>query len=177
MSEENEVGHDPIAIANYFLQLARSKTEKGLFLTQLLKLSYLAHGFKLGILEEPLANEPVEAWEFGPVFSCLRNTVAHSSRYSSGTRVCNYIKVFDESKEKEIKVKSSFTKDEESIMEFVFDIYGKYTSKELTLLTHKKGSPWYVAWYKKGGKDNEHTIIKDNEIKSYFKREIIDKYI
>ena len=36
---------------------------------QLLKLSYIAHGFKLAIFGYPLADEAVQAWKYGPVFS------------------------------------------------------------------------------------------------------------
>lgn len=57
--------YSPIAVANYFISLSRSD---GLTLMQLLKLSYIAHGFKMGILgeEHPFSKEYVQAWKFVP---------------------------------------------------------------------------------------------------------------
>ena len=67
-------GHDPVAIANYFIglyELDKKNSGEGLDLMQLLKLSYLAHGFKLGITGHPLSNENLEAWRYGPVFPSI----------------------------------------------------------------------------------------------------------
>ena len=57
MSQQNQ-GHEPVAIANYFIDLS----SKGLTLMQLLKLSYISHGFTLAFLDKPLADEYAEAW-------------------------------------------------------------------------------------------------------------------
>ena len=37
----------------------------------ILKMAYLAHGWMLGIFEEPLIYEPVDAWRYGPVVPIL----------------------------------------------------------------------------------------------------------
>ena len=36
-----------------------------------LKLTYLCHGWMLGIYDHALINEPVEAWQYGPVVPSL----------------------------------------------------------------------------------------------------------
>ncbi|MCY4000360.1 MAG: DUF4065 domain-containing protein, partial [Bacteroidetes bacterium] len=41
---------------------------------QLIKLSYIAHGWTLGISGEPLFNDTVEAWRYGPVVPDIYHT-------------------------------------------------------------------------------------------------------
>ncbi|WP_184090282.1 type II toxin-antitoxin system antitoxin SocA domain-containing protein [Sphingomonas xinjiangensis] len=38
---------------------------------QLLRLVYIAHGWSLGLLNEPLVNEEPEAWQHKPVFPAV----------------------------------------------------------------------------------------------------------
>jgi uncharacterized phage-associated protein len=58
--------HNPIAIANYFIELAKFITPM-----KLQKLVYFAHGWCLALADKPLINEKIEAWQYGPVVSSL----------------------------------------------------------------------------------------------------------
>ena len=62
--------YDPIAVANFFIQ---KSIETGLEVTpmKLLKLVYIAHGWSLGLFGEPLIDEAVVAWTYGPVIPDL----------------------------------------------------------------------------------------------------------
>ena len=73
---QEQKGHNPIAIANHFIDLSPN----GLTLMQLLKLSYISHGFTLALLDKPLADEYAEAWRFGPVFP----SIYHEFKKKSG---------------------------------------------------------------------------------------------
>ena len=59
-----------IAIANEFLELA---AREGVSLSQmkLQKLVYFAYGWSLALRGDPLVNEQVECWDYGPVFPSL----------------------------------------------------------------------------------------------------------
>lgn len=64
------MGGRTAAVANYFLDKAR---EDGVDLSpmKLQKLIYFAHGWHLAIYGEPLIDESVEAWAWGPVISSI----------------------------------------------------------------------------------------------------------
>lgn len=156
--------HEPIAIANYFIKESKS----GLTLMQILKLSYIAHGFKLGLDYGELSKEYAEAWKYGPVFP----SIYHEFKYeppgkikSLGTEIDEITPVVSDFSEKEIKVLS-----------LVHEIYGGVDGWQLSSLTHKKGTPWYKFYYEKGGDKIRGLNIDNADIKNHFKTEIIQKY-
>ena len=62
-----------MAIANEFLK--KPNATGRLTQMQLLKLTYIAHGWNLAVNGEPLVSEPVEAWNYGPVIRDLYNHI------------------------------------------------------------------------------------------------------
>ena len=64
------MAHNPKAIANYFLELARADDEE-LSPLKIQKLVYYANGWHLAIKGKPLISEQVEAWPYGPVVPSL----------------------------------------------------------------------------------------------------------
>ena len=152
--------HFAVLIANYFIK----KSDYGLDLMQVLKLSYIAHGFKLGPNMGPLANELAQAWQYDPVFP----SIYHEFKYQRPGK----IKDLGESDTTE-----NFSNEEKEIMNIVYEIYGKFLGWELSLLTHADGTPWHNAYYKgkTPGKDFRGVPILNDEIQKYFKEEIIDK--
>ena len=53
----------PVLVADYFIANARGPLTP----LQVIKMVYIAHGYSLAILGEPLVEEAVEAWRYGPV--------------------------------------------------------------------------------------------------------------
>ena len=72
-------GHDPVAVANKFIELSKEQIGRGLYLLPLIKLSYIAHGITLALTGRPLCNEPVEVWQYGPVFPSIFHTFKDST--------------------------------------------------------------------------------------------------
>ncbi len=64
------MSHDPKAIANYFLDRAADAGDAPTPM-KVQKLVYYANGFYLAIFGEPLIDEQVEAWAYGPVIPSL----------------------------------------------------------------------------------------------------------
>ncbi len=153
-------GHNPIAIANHFIDLSQ---QNGLTLMQLLKLSYIAHGFNLALLNKPLADEYAEAWKFGPVFP----SIYHEFKYEKPGLI--------KDKAKRVNTKTNtledfivdFSENEKIIMKFTFDKYGKLDGWKLSAITHAKGTPWHTAW--KEGQYIRGYSIKNELIKEYYK--------
>ena len=159
MSQEQKKEHNPIAIANYFIDLS----SKGLTLMQLLKLSYIAHGFKLALLDEPLADEYAEAWRFGPVFP----SIYHEFKYEKPGLIKDKAKRADMQKNILKYVSSEFNANEETIMKLTYKKYGALSGWQLSAITHAPDTPWHKAW--KEGQHIRGYSIKNEEIKKHYK--------
>ena len=159
--------HDPIAIANYFIE--RSKCL--LTLMQILKLSYFAHGFKLGLESQPLSREFAQAWKYGPVFPSIYNEFS--------CQPPGEIKELGTGEIDDDPILGQFDKGDKDIMNFVYDVYGKMSGWKLSALTHKEGTPWYKAFYEgdEPGKDYNGVPILNKEIKRHFEYDIIKKIL
>lgn len=133
------------SIANYLLDLAKSKGEL-LSPMKLQKLVYYAHGWYVGHKGEPLIDEPVEAWPYGPVIPSLYHEFKQFG--SEGISI----------KAREFDGVSSFREvpppEDASIrryLEGVWSSYGQYTGLKLSELTHSPDGPWDKTWKESGG--------------------------
>ena len=68
------------AVANYFLELGDWDGES-ISPMKIQKLVYYAHGWHLGVTDEPLIDEQIECWPYGPVVDSLFHQFKH---YGSG---------------------------------------------------------------------------------------------
>ena len=164
--------HNSVAIANYFIGLNRKHGKKGFTLMQLLKLSYIAHGFKLALSDEALANEAVQAWRYGPVFFRLYEEFKRESH-----EIKNFAMDLDEATNTLYPAQSGFSTGEKKIMEIVHDIYGDIDGWRLSSLTHAKSTPWYKVREKDKAQGIYGSTLPNDDIKEYFQKEVINKYI
>ncbi|WP_281300583.1 MULTISPECIES: type II toxin-antitoxin system antitoxin SocA domain-containing protein [unclassified Iodidimonas] len=138
-----------ISVTNYLLSLA-DEADATLTPMQVLKLVYIAHGWNLGLYGNPLINEEIQAWQYGPVIPEL---YAKIKKYRS-----NPVK-----KRLPDEVDGSLGDREKNLIEQVFKIYGKKSGPALSRLTHQPGSPWALT-YREGefGKVISNDIIQDH---------------
>jgi uncharacterized phage-associated protein len=126
------MAHDIRVLGNRFVYLGR-KHDYRLTSVGLQKFIFLAHGWHMGLhgIENRLLDDRVEVWRLGPVapsgYRAFRG-LGHVKR--------KYAKVPDE-------VKSELNEVELKTCDFVMKRYGHLSPFELTLMTHKKGSPWH----------------------------------
>ena len=158
-------GYNPITIANHFIGLSKD----GLTLMQLLKLSYISHGFTLALLDRPLADEYAEAWKFGPVFP----SIYHESKFKKPGLIKNKAQTANMETNSLEDFLSNFDNDEKEIMEFTYRKYGKLDGWQLSAITHAEGTPWYDAW--KEGKYIRGFSIRNELIQEYYKN-LIEKH-
>ena len=148
-------------IANYFVNKSLS-TGKNITPLQLVKLVYLAHGWHLGLTEEPLLVESVEAWRYGPVVP----SVYHGFK-KYGTDKITSLLISDEQNLIPNFDETSFLRE---LLDKTWEIYSDYTGLELSALTHEEGTPWDTVWNKEGGSHRKSASIPNNIIKEYYKK-------
>ena len=144
---ETRMVYSAIDVANQFLKLAKEKEDE-LTNMQLNKLVYFAHGWMLGLCGEPLIDENVEAWNYGPV---IRPIYRKYQRYGK-----NPIAEFEE-------IQQDLHKQASSIIKETYEIYGAMSGLELADLTHEYESPWFITVM------SSESIITNDIIESYFK--------
>ena len=163
------------AVANYFLDLAEKEGEL-LTPMKLQKLVYFAHGWHLAIAGEPLLNEQVEAWQWGPVIRSLYHTFKEFGNQSISERATHLsVKRGAEFQftgtTPSIDGESSNAEDVEwtkELLERVWDVYKEFTAIQLSKMTHEAGSPWDKIYRQHDGNPPKGTDIPAEIIQEYF---------
>lgn len=136
--------YSPKSIANYFLDLAKANGQS-VSPMKLQKLVYYAHGWFAGHTGQPLINEAVEAWQYGPVIPSLYHEF---KRFGAGNITA---KATDweglELKEVSCPEDASLRK----FLENVWTSYGQYTGVRLSEMTHAPDGPWDQTWKQSAG--------------------------
>ena len=117
-----------VLVAQQILWLRRDRDTTSM---QVLKLSYLSHGWMLGLLDEPLILEFVEAWQYGPVIP----PIYHCYKAFGGDPI--RITAIDHSE--------VFSEAQKEVIDEVAFVYQNSTALELSDITHKPGSPWDIT--------------------------------
>jgi uncharacterized phage-associated protein len=143
------MAHSSVAIANYLLD--KSRPIGGLDALQTLKLAYISNGFYLGAYDRSLIIDDVEAWKYGPVIRAIYARVPYGS-----AKIGNAL-----SAERAILVPQ-----EQSILDSVFEKYGKLSGVALSSLTHREGTPWDLTWKRFG----QNAVIPRELIRDHYKR-------
>lgn len=146
--------YDSRAVANYLI----SKSDHGLDALQVMKLTYIAHGFTLGHFDRPLIEGDVEAWRLGPV---VRQIYAALPRGPSPIQ--GALPAF--------RSVADLQDGERSIVDGIFKAYGNLSGLRLSSLTHRVGSPWERTWSTYG----QNAVIPQSLIKTHYKN-VIDSY-
>jgi uncharacterized phage-associated protein len=146
-------------VANRLLELAAG-AGKAVTPLQLLKLVYICHGWSLGLRDQPLIAESVEAWRYGPVVPDLYKQL---KKYGSGP----------------VKDKLGFSfwpgetmsDDDRNFVDRVYATYGNYNGIQLSHLTHMVGTPWQQVYL-----DNQFGIAIPNElIADHYKKLAVER--
>jgi uncharacterized phage-associated protein len=136
-----------VQIADQFIAKAGTA---GIDPMKLLKLTYLAQGWALGLYGDPLIWNDVEAWRYGPVFREIYNHVA-------GHSIVRERLTFG-------RAAPSFSERESTLIDQVWARYGKKTGLDLSAITHAPGSPWDITYQKFG----QNAVIPKELIRDYY---------
>lgn len=145
--------YDSRKVANRLIAIAR-QSDESMSITRLLKFAYLAHGWTLAIIENPLVNDYVQAWRYGPVIPSIYYAFRPYGAYN-----LNPIPLVKEVEQIE------FDGVTDDLLVSVYDLYKHLADSQLSGLTHIKGGPWH-----KKHRSNERNIIIPNDmIAQHFK--------
>ncbi|WP_297801998.1 type II toxin-antitoxin system antitoxin SocA domain-containing protein [uncultured Brevundimonas sp.] len=139
-----------ITVADDILRAAKAR---GFSLTpmQLMKLTYIAHGYSLGLGHGDLFGERIEAWKYGPVIPDLYHATKRWGR--------------DPIPLDRIEDGRALDGHAARTIDQVLDKYGKMSGPQLSNLTHKAGTPWSEV-YREGCLNIE---IKDSNIERHYR--------
>lgn len=142
-------------VARELLNLARSEG-RSLTPLELIKLTYLAHGWSLALRDQPLVCDQAEAWQYGPVFPDLYHVVKHYRAAPVREVPANGIEVFGG---------FELNDDEKALIKSVYETYKNFNGLQLSALTHQPNTPWERAWKIPG----RNTVIDNEDIKKHYK--------
>lgn len=153
--------YSPKSIANYFIDLAKAKGER-ISPMKLQKLVYYAIGWYAGYTGRPLVDEPVEAWQYGPVLPSLYHEF---KKFGSGqiTEKATYL-------DDNLDFVEVPPPDDPNVRKFLDNIwsnYGHFTAIKLSEMTHAAGGPWDSTWSESLGVRG--TDIPLERIQQYFR--------
>lgn len=147
------MAYDAATVANRFIELANQKGKK-LTPMQLIKLSYIAHGFSLAIYKRPLLDESVEAWKYGPVVPSLYKRL---KKYGSSA-VTDPVSAWSFGRSEKLD------SEDRELVDLVFKKYGHFTGIQLSHLTHRPGTPWAETY-----EPNAYSVdIDDSVIRTHY---------
>ena len=116
-------------------------------------LAYFAHGWHLQVMQSALVSESFQAWKFGPVLpSIFYEFAIHGNRAIP--------------RRNKHKNPVPLSKEVKSLLNDVWNIYGKHSGTALCNHTHEPSSPWSMT--EQLNKSECGLIIEDNLIQVYF---------
>lgn len=130
---------DAKAVANFFLEIAQANGQT-IDPMKLQKLVYYAHGWYAGYTGQPLINESIEAWPYGPVVPSLYHAF---KQFGAGPIQAKAHRFNGTDGFYEVP-----TPTDPAIRQFLSNIwasYGRYTGTALSEMTHAADGPWWQA--------------------------------
>ena len=129
---------------------------------KLLKLTYIAHGWVLGLLDKPLISQEVLAWPYGPVIRDVYNAFrAYGKDPITAPAFAAHGLTW---KPYEVKLDS----DVQEVVDDVWSEYKGFTGLQLSTLTHKAGTPWAIVTAGKTAEQIRDIRIPNQLIRDYY---------
>ena len=164
MEYDRSNGVPATLVARRFLGLAEDRRKEGKDVRDptplhLIKWSYIANGWAYPELGRRLIADPVEAWQYGPVYPELYHLIKKADGQAVdfvplGSEEQSYSKLYDKALDldrREIK-----------LIKDVYDVYGQFSGGRLISITHEKGGPWDLT-------EPWEPEINQNIIREHFK--------
>jgi uncharacterized phage-associated protein len=128
-------------VANCFLMIADDRKVTDMTPIKLLKLVYFSYAWYLATYEEPLFEEKIEAWKYGPVIPSLYHEF---KRFGPHSITGLAVEPHNEQYITNVYAPIVSEKDDKAyhIIDHVWNAYGNKTGFELVDITHEDSSAW-----------------------------------
>lgn len=141
------------AVANAIIQKAWA-SKQDISPLKLQKLLYYACGYYVAAYDKPLIDRTFEAWDYGPVVPSIYREFKQFGNGPIRALAADMTPPsFANLPVPPPQNDGAF----DSLLEFVWSTFGKYSAVQLSEMTHAVGSPWYITRQKNPG-------IKDADI-------------
>jgi uncharacterized phage-associated protein len=140
-------------VADYFLTRVDEEAGDSLSNLKLQKLVYYAQGFHLANYRRPLFQEPIEAWEHGPVVPQLY----HAFKQHGATPILRPASF-------NLRI---FSPRIVELLDEVSSVFGQFSAWKLRNMTHAE-PPWRDAY------ESESKVISHDSMRRYFSSLLVD---
>ncbi len=150
--------YDAQSVAQFFIDISLNQSIS-INPLKLIKLVYIAHGWRLGLAGFPLINEPPEAWQYGPIIPSLYRELKYLGNDSITCGLINFR-----------KLERYKWPDDDEVIKLLVEIWRIYKDKSarmLSTIAHQQGSPWETARTANNGR-YRNPEIPEEVIKSYY---------
>jgi uncharacterized phage-associated protein len=145
------MAHKALNVANEILKLSNPEIGDIISNLKLQKLLYYVQGFHIAMKDEPLFDEDIIAWQYGPVVP----EVYHEFKcFGSGA-----IAVPDSDTD------FGLSNEQLDLIKDVYEVYGQFSAVKLMKMTHEE-SPWT--------KTPISGVISPNLLNSHFKTQLVE---
>ena len=154
------------AIANEFIARAH-RDNKPLTQMQVQKLVYISHGWNLAINGEPLTDDGIYAWDYGPVYPDLWDSLkVYGKRpVERKIKVRDYgFGILQPDAEEEVTARG-LSEQSRAVIDKVYESYSDFKAFQLSALTHQSDTPWHKVFVQDGQKKG---LISDQSIRQHF---------
>lgn len=144
------------AVANEFLRTRLGRMSP----MKLQKLVYYSHGWSLALFDEPLIEDRIEAWQYGPVIPALYYEFKEFGN-APITRLAKEL-AFEGPSGKAVEVEPEVVDGRsKKLVQKVWDRLGHYSAVELSNLTHSENEPWFKVTKRRPGMAIPNELIRD----------------
>jgi uncharacterized phage-associated protein len=135
--------------------IAKTDASKGEIISnlKLQKLLYYVQGFYIAIYDKKLFDEPIEAWQYGPV---VRMVYQHFKPFEAGALTLQQNEIIAE-----------LEPDVEALFDEILEEYGQFSAIKLMQMTQEE-LPWKTVFF-----ENPQGEISTELMKQYFKTQIV----
>ena len=148
------MAHPATKVAREILAIA-GRENRPLTPLELMKLTYISHGWSLCLRNKPLVSDQAQAWQYGPVYPELYQSL-------KDFRASPVQSVRPAGSELFLQAQA-LNGEEKALLQSVFKAYRGLNGVQLSALTHQDGTPWHKA-YARG----RNAVIDDSEIRAHF---------